>query len=56
MKPVRAFIIPVFLLLSVGTASAGMTVVPVLFVISFLVPGVLLQWEGLRETVWIDVR
>jgi hypothetical protein len=28
----------------------------VLFVISFLVPGVLLQWVALRETVWISVR
>jgi hypothetical protein len=30
-------------------------IVPVLFVISFIVPGVLLQWEVLRETGWIDI-
>jgi hypothetical protein len=31
-------------------------IVPVLFVISFIVPGVLLQWDALRETVWINIR
>ena len=29
--------------------------VPVLFVISFIVPGVLLQWEILRQVPWIDI-
>ncbi len=29
---------------------------PVMFVISFIVPGVLLQWETLRQVVWIEVR
>jgi len=28
----------------------------VLFVISFIVPGVIVQWEMLRETAWIEVR
>ena len=32
------------------------SLVPVLFVISSLVPGVLLHWEVLREAVWIHVR
>ncbi len=31
-------------------------ILPVLFVISFIVPGVLLQWEMLRQVVWIEVR
>jgi hypothetical protein len=30
--------------------------IPVLFVIAFIVPGVLLQWEILRHVPWIDVR
>lgn len=30
-------------------------IVPVLFVISFLVPGVILQWEMLRQVPWIDI-
>lgn len=38
------------------TTFCLMSLVPVLFVISFIVPGVLLQWEMLREVVWIDVR
>jgi hypothetical protein len=25
-------------------------------VISFIVPGVIVQWEMLRETAWIEVR
>lgn len=33
-----------------------MSLLPVLFIISFIVPGVLLQWELLRQTPWIDVR
>lgn len=38
------------------TSFSLVMIVPVLFVISLIVPGVLLQWEVLRETVWIDVR
>lgn len=41
---------------SFATSSCLALLVPVLFVISFIVPGVLLQWEALRETVWISVR
>lgn len=41
---------------SFATSFCLVSLVPVLFVISFLVPGVLLQWETLRETVWLDVR
>lgn len=41
---------------SFTTSFCLLMVVPVLFVISFIVPGVLLQWEALRETVWIVVR
>lgn len=40
---------------SFATSFCLVMVVPVLFVISFIVPGVLLQWEALRETVWINV-
>ncbi len=36
------------------TSFCVVLVVPVLFVISLIVPGVLLQWEVLRETVWIE--
>jgi hypothetical protein len=39
-----------------ATSLCLVLLVPVLFVISFIVPGILLQWEVLRETVWIDVR
>jgi hypothetical protein len=38
------------------TSFCLLMIVPVLFVISFIVPGVLLQWEVLRETGWIDIR
>lgn len=31
-------------------------ILPVLFVISFMVPGVLVQWEMLRQVVWLEVR
>lgn len=41
---------------SFATSFCLVSLVPVLFVISFIVPGVLLQWEALREVVWIDVR
>lgn len=41
---------------SFATSFCFVLLVPVLFVISFIVPGVLLQWEALRETIWIDVR
>lgn len=33
-----------------------MLLLPVLFTISFIVPGVLLQWEFLRQIPWIEVR
>ena len=38
------------------TSFCLVLLVPVLFVISFIVPGMLLQWEALRETAWIEVR
>lgn len=38
------------------TSFCLVMIVPVLFVISFIVPGVLLQWDALRETVWINIR
>ncbi|MEO6475388.1 MAG: hypothetical protein ABIQ96_09735 [Luteolibacter sp.] len=31
-------------------------VVPVLFVIAFIIPGVLLQWEMLRQTPWLETN
>lgn len=36
---------------SFATSFCVVSLVPVLFVIAFLVPGVLLQWEMLREAV-----
>ncbi len=30
--------------------------IPTLSVISFIVPGVLLQWEILRQVPWIEIR
>ena len=41
---------------SVGSSFCVALLVPVIFVISFIVPGVLLQWEMLRQVVWIEVR
>ena len=41
---------------SFATSFCIVLLVPVLFLFSFIVPGVLLQWEALRETIWIDVR
>ncbi len=41
---------------SFATSFCVVSLVPVLFVIAFLVPGVLLQWEMLRESAWIDIR
>lgn len=41
---------------SFATSFCLVLLVPVLFVISLLVPGVLLQWEALREVVWVNVR
>jgi hypothetical protein len=38
------------------TSFCIVSLVPVLFVIAFLVPGVLLQWEMLRETAWVEIR
>lgn len=41
---------------SFATTLCLMLVVPVLFVIAFIVPGVLLQWEILRQVHWIEIR
>ena len=41
---------------SFATSFCLVSLVPVLFVIAFLVPGVLLQWEMLRETAWVEIR
>ena len=41
---------------SFATSFCLVSLVPVLFVISFIVPGVLVQWEMLRETAWVEVR
>ncbi len=38
------------------TSFCIVSLVPVLFVIAFLVPGILLQWEMLRETAWVEIR
>lgn len=39
-----------------GTSLCLALIVPVLFVISFIVPGVLLQWEMLRQVPWLDLN
>jgi hypothetical protein len=39
---------------SFATSFCLVSLVPVLFVISFLVPGVLVQWEMLREVKWVE--
>lgn len=41
---------------SFATSFCLVSLVPVLFVISFIVPGVLVQWEMLRETAWVEVN
>lgn len=41
---------------SVGTTACVMMIMPVLFGIAFIVPGILLQWEILRSGPWIDLR
>jgi hypothetical protein len=41
---------------SFATSFCVVSLVPVLLVIAFLVPGVLLQWEMLRESAWIDLK
>lgn len=41
---------------SFGTTFCLALVLPTLFVISFIVPGVLLHWEMLRQVVWIEVN
>ncbi|MES2921715.1 MAG: hypothetical protein V4819_09215 [Verrucomicrobiota bacterium] len=41
---------------SFATSFSLALVVPVLFVISFIVPGVLVQWEMLRQVVWLEVN
>lgn len=41
---------------SFATSFCVVLLVPVLFVIAFIVPGVLVQWEILRQVPWIDVR
>ncbi len=39
---------------TLATSLCVALVVPVLFVIAFIVPGVLLQWEMLRQVPWIN--
>jgi hypothetical protein len=41
---------------SFATTFCLALIVPVLFVIAFIVPGVLLQWEILRQAHWIEIR
>lgn len=41
---------------SLATTFCLVLTVPVMFVISFIVPGVLLQWEMLRQVPWINIR
>lgn len=41
---------------SFATTFCLALIVPVLFVIAFIVPGVLLQWEILRQVHWIEIR
>ncbi len=39
---------------SFGSSFCVMLTMPVLFVIAFIVPGILLQWETLRHAVWLS--
>ncbi len=39
---------------SFGSSFCLVLLLPVLFAVSLLVPGVLLQWELLRQTHWIE--
>lgn len=41
---------------SFATSFCLVLIVPVLFVIAFIVPGVLSQWEILRQVHWIEIR
>ncbi len=41
---------------SLMTSFCVVSLVPVLFVISFIVPGVLLQWDVLREVHWVEIH
>jgi len=41
---------------SLASSLGVALILPVLFVISFLVPGVLLQWELLRHISWLEIR
>lgn len=41
---------------SFATTFCLALIVPVLFVIAFIIPGVLLQWEILRQHHWIEIR
>ena len=41
---------------SFATSFCLVSLVPVLFVIAFIVPGILVQWEMLQETVWIQTN
>ncbi len=41
---------------SFWTSLCLMLLLPALFTIAFIIPGILLQWEVLREGPWISVR
>jgi hypothetical protein len=41
---------------NLATTSCLALTIPVLFVIAFIIPGVLLQWEILRQVPWIEIR
>ncbi|GAA5129897.1 hypothetical protein JIN84_03950 [Luteolibacter yonseiensis] len=41
---------------SLASTFCVMALLPVSFAISFIVPGVILQWELLRQVHWIEVR
>jgi hypothetical protein len=38
---------------SLATTFCLLLAVPVMFVIAFIIPGVLLQWEMLRQEIWL---
>ena len=38
---------------SFATTFCLLLTVPVMFIISFIIPGVLLQWEMLRQVIWL---
>jgi hypothetical protein len=55
-KTVALFLALIVFLTSAWNYLSASVSLSVLLVVAYLVPGVLLHWEMLRESAWIDVR